>query len=152
MKRPASIYLLVIFYGAILLGLLWLLIPGNFGLSVSRLQRDLWEYALQRFNLSLWIYSFILLITVYGLFRGKSYGRNLSFLASLLPALVFGGVVVRIFAVASRADFSGFAPLFLYVSLFFFLLFLIPFYLSLRPEVGRYCQIYPEEAFSEKSS
>jgi len=151
MKRPASIYLLIIFYVLFLLGLLWLLIPGTLGLSVSKSQKDLWEYVLQRFSLFLWIYSFILLITVYGLFRAKSYGRSLSFLASLLPILFFGNGIIRIFAISSRAEFSGWTPLIFYVSLFFFLLFILPFYLSLRPEIGRYCRIYPEKTFIEKS-
>jgi hypothetical protein len=80
-----------------------------------------------------------------GIWRGKSWGRNLSLALSAAVIILIARVQIKIFTILEASDFNGWNA-FAYLGYFTLMaVFVLVFYVSLRPEVGRFCETYPRE-------
>jgi hypothetical protein len=146
MKRPAAIYLLVVFYQVMLMLSLAFLVSGS-AKPGTRLTfiRLLWSIGLPEFitYLIVLLYCVIFALIIWGLWKGLPLGRNLAIVVSLALMFYPGSILIKVFTVVNAMDLMGWAAAQLYIALGLAVIFAFVFYLALRPDVGRFCKVYP---------
>jgi len=144
MKRPLPVYLLVGFWGVLLAIDLLFIFQGRTAVLGNEQIYSPWRY------LPDWKDKLILIsigiapaAVMVGVWLGKSWARNLSIALCAFVILSNGKVLLEVFSISSSDDFVGLTKFATFVALGVLLFFLAGFYFTLRPEVGRFCGVYP---------
>lgn len=148
MKRPAAIYVLVLFFLSIFVYSMTFLV-SKFVIPNSGLQIPLfvWTFGMSESITFLWIFlsCLVLAAVIHGLWQGRPLGRNLA-LVIVLDIMVYLAIrLVDVLNVLIADDLTGWTLFSYYLMLGFLAIFGFMFYLALRPDVGRFCKVYPEK-------
>ena len=147
MKRPKSIYFLTFAYLLVVMFVLALITAGQkgfpgFRVLKSPLSSNLSFMADKAILIAVGI--FILSIAV-GIWRGASWARNLSLLSTGLISVISGTSFLKIFTIFSAKELTGFLGFLYILDVLVMLISAFLFIITLRPEIGRFCKIFPEK-------
>ncbi len=147
MKRPTAVYIASVIYGIIGAILLAAAIAGQFNTDALAGFGFLWRAPVKDSVLksAFWMVTIMFLLAAYGLFTGKKWGRNLSLLLSLLVMASTFYDIIAVFAITMRSMLTGFPALLLWVRIAIMAAASAIFYITLRPEVGWFCRVYPQD-------
>ena len=148
-KRPWSVSLLVIFYSGWLLLDILFLVYGKAGLFGNPLLKSPWSGQPPLLGKAIPLFiCVVMFLVITGLWYGKSWGRNLAFAVNLVFMFsMFFGIASVLKILSPETRLFGWHRVQLYLDLLFLGVFAFAFYFGLRPEVGRFCGIYPEKDF-----
>jgi len=149
MKKPFVIYFLVIVYAGI-----FLLLGGFLASGLAHILSPLPKLQL------LWNSIFpnsgarvvtavicaLLAVLAYGLWRGRPWARNLSLVVNIIFVINMVISLLPNFTILKLDDLKGWPRAVAYFELMFLGWFFLMFLITLRPEVGRFCKVYPEKS------
>lgn len=147
MKRPLAVYLLVGFWGLFLTIDLLFIFQGRTAVLGNNLIYSPWLYLpAWKDKLILISIGIIIALLMLGVWLGKSWARNLTMALCALVVSINGISIIRVFNIFSSDEFRMYGrAVTIYFGLALIIFFLIGFYLTLRPEVGRFCGAYPQK-------
>jgi len=148
MKRPKTVYLLVGFYLLLVLLEAGMFFQPRIDLfkGAERLVSP-WSPLVGRSTDQAILVATALpmIVSLIGIWLGKSWGRNLSLAFCILVVIYLFLNLLKVFTIFVEGEFRSGNALLYGVKLAGLMMFVFAFYLSLRPELGRFCGVYPRE-------
>jgi hypothetical protein len=148
MKKPVAVYFLSMVYGCAAFIAGGFLVAGLVhALSFFPAVEKFWKflYGSLDFQLLVGLVSSLFLVLAYGLWQGKPWARNLCLVVNLFFTVNLLMALLPNFTVLKLEDLTGWPRAVAYIQLMLLVSFLGLFLISLKPEVGRFCKVYPEE-------
>jgi hypothetical protein len=147
MKRPKSIYFLTFVYAMIGMLVIALIIVGQKGLPGIPLLRSPFypRFSFIEDKVILIAVGILIFLVAAGIWRGASWARNLSLLLTGVIAVIGGTGFLKVFTIFSSSDLLGLWSLLYIAEAVEMLISAFLFYVTLRPEIGRFCKIIPEK-------